>query len=143
MNCEPDADCAPAVGGDPVAAGYAFGRLCSWAVQEALVHGGRVGLIASFAPTLVSMPREFPAQVELRCALAAGAMEALNAGDRLRHDALVVDAARKLAAAGCSIIALAQFSMARAAPAVRQALGLPVLTTPESAVRALRQRLAT
>ena len=112
-------------------------------VQEALVHGGRVGLIASFAPTLVSMPREFPAQVELRCALAAGAMEALNAGDRLRHDALVVDAARKLAAAGCSIIALAQFSMARAAPAVRQALGLPVLTTPESAVRALRQRLAT
>lgn len=34
------------------------------------------------------------------------------------------------------------FSMARAAPAVRDALGLPVLTTPESAVRALRARLA-
>ena len=49
---------------------------------------------------------------------------------------------RILAAAGCSVIALAQFSMARAAPAVRDALGLPVLTTPESAVRALRARLA-
>ena len=112
-------------------------------VQEALAHGGRVGLIASFAPTLASMPPEFPPEMELRCALAAGAMEALNAGDLSVHDALVVDAARELAAAGCSVIALAQFSMARAAPAVRQALGLPVLTTPGSAVRALRQRIAT
>jgi hypothetical protein len=31
--------------------------------------------------------------------------------------------------------------MARAEAAVRQALGLPVLTTPASAVRVLRQRL--
>ena len=112
-------------------------------VQEALAHGGRVGLIASFAPTLASMPPEFPAQIELRCALAAGAMEALNAGDLAGHDAFVLEAARELAAAGCSVIALAQFSLARAAPAIRHALGLPVLTTPESAVRALRQRLAT
>lgn len=110
-------------------------------VQEALAHSGRVGLVASFAPTLASMPSEFPAQVELHCALAAGAMEALNAGDLAGHDALVVEAARKLVAASCTVIALAQFSMARAAPAVRHALGLPVLTTPGSAVRALRKRL--
>lgn len=112
-------------------------------VQEAAAHGGRVGLIASFAPTLTSMPAEFPAQVDLRSALAGGAMEALNRGDLAMHDALVVAAARELAAASCSVIALAQFSMARAAPAVREALGLPVLTTPESAVRALRQRLTS
>jgi hypothetical protein len=36
---------------------------------------------------------------------------------------------------------LAQFSLARAAPAVREAVGLPVLTTPGSAVRALADRL--
>lgn len=112
-------------------------------VQEAAAHGRPVGLIASFAPTLSSMPAEFPAQVELRCALAEGAMQALNRGDVEAHDALVVAAAQKLAAASCGVIALAQFSMARAAPAVRQALGLPVLTTPESAVRVLRQRLAS
>lgn len=111
-------------------------------VQEALKQGGRVGLIASFAPTLTSMPAEFPGQIDLRCSLAEGAMEALNRGDLAMHDALVVAAARDLAAASCTVIALAQFSMARAAPAVRQALGLPVLTTPGSAVRALRQRLA-
>ena len=112
-------------------------------VAEVAAQSGRVGLIASFAPTLVSMPPEFPVGVDLRCALAAGAMEALNSGDVEAHDALVVGAARELAAAGCSVIALAQFSMARAAPAVRHALGLPVFTTPGSAVRALRQRLAT
>ena len=111
-------------------------------VQEAAAHGGRVGLIASFAPTLASMPAEFPGQIDLRCSLADGAMEALNRGDLAMHDALVVAAARELAAASCTVIALAQFSMARAAPAVRDALGLPVLTTPGSAVQALRQRLA-
>ena len=50
-------------------------------------------------------------------------------------------AAEALAAQGCGLIALAQFSLARAAGAVHAATGLPVLTTPGSAVRALRQRL--
>ena len=77
-------------------------------------------------------------------ALAAGAMEALDRGDLAAHDQAVVAAAQQLAQAGCTAIALAQFSMARAAPLVRNALlgSLPVLTTPESAVRALRTRLA-
>ncbi len=104
--------------------------------------GGRIGLVASFAPTLSSMPAEFPRDTDLRCELAAGAMEALNAGDGAAHDALVVAAAQRLQAQGCSLIALAQFSMARAREAVEQALGLPVFTTPESAVRVLRRRLA-
>ena len=38
-------------------------------------------------------------------------------------------------------IALAQFSLARAADAVAADTGLPVLTTPDSAVRLLRARL--
>jgi aspartate/glutamate racemase len=110
-------------------------------VAEAVALGGRVGLIASFAPTLASMPPEFPPGTDLRAELAAGAMEALNRGDIAGHDARVVQAAEVLARQGCSVIALAQFSMARAQVAVQQALGLPVLTTPGSAVRALRQRL--
>jgi Asp/Glu/hydantoin racemase len=104
---------------------------------------GPVGLIASFAPTLATMPAEFPASVELKTALVAQAMDALNQGDTATHDALVVQAASHLAAQGCQAIALAQFSMARAAPAVAQATGLPVLTTPGSAVRLLRRRLLT
>lgn len=68
-------------------------------------------------------------------------LDALNQGDTEGHDARVVEAARWLQQQGCEVIALAQFSMARAEAAVRHALQLPVLTTPASAVRALRQRL--
>ncbi len=110
-------------------------------VADAVAHGGRVGLIASFGPTLVSMPPEFPAGTAVLTRLADGALEALNRGDVARHDALVVEAARWLADQGCDVIALAQFSMARAQMAVHRAVDLPVLTTPGSAVRMLRHRL--
>ncbi len=107
----------------------------------AVAAGGRIGLIASFAPTLASMPAEFPPGVDLVTALSAEAMDALNRGDVDLHDALVVKAALTLKEQGCAVIALAQFSMARAQVAVEQAVGLPVLTTPDSAIRVLRQRL--
>ena len=99
----------------------------------------RVGLVATFGPTLQSMPAEFPADVQLECALAEGAMEALNRGDTQTHDALIVHAALKLAARGCGVISLAQFSMARAKDQVAAATGLPVLTTVDSAVAALKR----
>lgn len=104
--------------------------------------GAPIGLVASFGPTLLSMPGEFPSAATLRTGLATGAMAALDAGDAEGHDRQVADAARRLAAAGCRVIALAQFSLARAAPAVVAATGLPVLTTVDSAVRRLRERLA-
>lgn len=110
-------------------------------VAEAAATGRRIGLIASFAPTLVSMPSEFPGGIEVIPRLAEGAMEALNQGDLARHDALVVESALWLARQHCDVIALAQFSMARAQAAVARAVPLPVLTTPGSAVRVLRQRL--
>ena len=110
-------------------------------VAEARQTAGRLGLIATFAPTLVSMPPEFGAETELVLALADGALEALNAGDADRHDALIAQQARQLRDDGCTHIALAQFSMARARTACMHASGLPVLTTVDSAVRALRQRL--
>lgn len=115
------------------------------AMIEEAVAGlqGPLGLISSFAPTLQSMPQEFPAQVQLVPALAEGAMEALNRGDTAAHDRLVVAQAQALAARGCTRIALAQFSMARARAACAAATGLPVLTTVDSAVQALQRRLNT
>ncbi len=110
-------------------------------IAEAALMGRKVGLVASFAPTLASMPSEFPGGVEVVPRLAPGALEALNRGDLAEHDALVVEAATWLAQQGCDLIALAQFSMARAQAATQQALRLPVLTTPASAVRLLRQQL--
>ncbi len=102
----------------------------------------RIGLVATFGPTLRSMPPEFPPEVELRTALADGALDALARGDAERHDALAVQAAKHLVEhEGCGAIALAQFSLARARPRVEAACGVPVLTTVDSAVRALRARL--
>lgn len=110
-------------------------------IAEAVARGGPIGLIASFALTLRSMPPEFPAGTELRCALAEGALEALNRGDAELHDELVARAAHQLADQGCRVIALAQFSLARARPLVEQRIGLPVLTTVDSAVAELKRRV--
>ncbi|MGY4801367.1 aspartate/glutamate racemase family protein [Teichococcus aerofrigidensis] len=108
-------------------------------IEEAAAAGGRIGLLASFAPTLASMPPEFPAGLALRPRLAEGALAALDRGDAAEHDRLAGEAARDLAS--CDVIALAQFSLASAAPRVAEITGRPVLTTPESAVRKLRRLL--
>lgn len=110
------------------------------AVEEACAVGPRIGLLASFPGTLASMPAEFPPHVTVVRCLAAGAMAALDAGDPARHDDLVADAAQALA--GCDVILLGQFSLARAAKAVAAATGLPVVTTPDSAVRRMKALLA-
>ena len=110
-------------------------------IAEAQALGGQIGLIASFAPTLKTMPPEFPAGVNLDAELVEGALTALDQGDVERHDLLVAEAAVRLAQRGAKVIALAQFSMARAALRAQEATGLPVLTTPGSAIRALQTRL--
>jgi hypothetical protein len=111
-------------------------------VAEARAGSGRLGLIATFAPTLASMPAEFAGGIDLALAFADGALDALNAGDGERHDELVAASATRLGREGCVRIALAQFSMARARGACVAASGLSVLTTVDSAVRAMRDRLA-
>lgn len=110
-------------------------------IKDAAAPGRRVGLVATFAPTLESMPAEFPHDVTLECLLAEGALAALNDGNGERHDQLIAAAAVRLAARGCEVIALAQFSMARAKSLVESSTGLPVLSTVDSAVAELKRRL--
>jgi aspartate/glutamate racemase len=129
------------------------------AMVEEAVRLGRVGLLATFAPTLASMRPEFAAEATrqrrpsiLRTVHVVGALAALAAEDVDGHDARVAAAAAGLVAAMTSdapdapadradVIALAQFSMARAAARVRAVVPVPVLTTPDTAVAALRRRL--
>jgi Asp/Glu/hydantoin racemase len=108
-------------------------------IEQAAATARRVGLLSTFAPTLASMPPEFPASVELMPKLAEGALAALDRGDRAEHDRLVVQAAADLR--DCDVIALAQYSMAPAAGLVAEAAGRPVLTTPDSAVAKLKNML--
>jgi Asp/Glu/hydantoin racemase len=109
-------------------------------IEQAAAKGRRIGLLATFAPTLVSMPAEFPQPLEIVPKLAAGALAALDRGDRAEHDRLVAEASRELQ--GCDLIALAQYSMAPAAALVAEASGRPVLTTPDSAVQKLKELLS-
>ena len=108
-------------------------------IEQAAKSGRKVGLLSSFPPTLASMPREFPASVELVPKLAEGALAALDRGDRAEHDRLVAEASKDLR--DCDVIALAQYSMAPAAEQVAQATGKSVLTTPDSAVMKLKAML--
>jgi len=104
---------------------------------------GRIGLLATFAPTLATMPAEFATaapNVTLVPMLAQGALDALNRGDTAEHVRIAAEAARALE--GCAVVALAQFSLSSAAESVAAATGRPVLTTPDSAVRKLQRLLA-
>lgn len=112
-------------------------------IDDAVATGGTIGLVATFAPTLASMLPEFPPSARVRTALAEGGLEALRAGDAARHDQLVAEQAARLVAEGCQVVALAQFSMARAAPSVAARTGSPVLTTVGSAVRRLQALVAS
>jgi Asp/Glu/hydantoin racemase len=109
-------------------------------IEQAAARGRKVGLLSTFPPTLVSMPPEFPASVEIVPKLVEGALAALDRGDRATHDRLVVEASKSLR--DCDLIALAQYSMAPAADQVAETTGRPVLTTPDSAVAKLRQMLS-
>jgi hypothetical protein len=114
-------------------------------IEEALALAGsaaRIGLLATFEPTLASMPAEFalvaPRSTLVPC-LAAEALTALDRGDMAAHDRAAAKAA--IALKDCDVIALAQFSLSRAATLVAEVTGKPVLTTPDSAVRKLQRLL--
>jgi hypothetical protein len=108
-------------------------------IEEAAALDRRIGLLASFAPTLQSMPAEFPGITTVTTKYAEGALAALDRGDVDEHDRLAALAADDLA--DCEVIALAQFSLARAAPAVARRARKMVLTTPDCAVRKLKRLL--
>lgn len=108
-------------------------------VAEAVAIGGRIGLIATFQPTLDAMPAEFPGGTDLLPVYVADALRAFDAGDVATHDRLIVEAARRIE--GCDVLVLAQFSNAHCAPAVAAATGKPVLTTPDAAVLELKRAL--
>lgn len=113
---------------------------------DALAQGRRVGLLATFAPSVASMVEEFETMARAQGSRAAivphcvpAALVALKAGDRATHDGLLADAAPRFA--GADALMLAHFSTSRAYDAVRAVVDVPVLTAPRSAVLALRSRM--
>jgi Asp/Glu/hydantoin racemase len=112
--------------------------------RAALALGSRIGLIATFKMALPSLAAEFEEErrragsgAALRTIVVPEAMQALQSGDGNAHDAAIAAQAPQLA--DCDVVMLAQFSMARAAPAVRRVIDRPVLASPESAVCLMRE----
>jgi Asp/Glu/hydantoin racemase len=111
--------------------------------DAALGRGRRIGMVATFAPSVESMAAEFAAAAKqrnsaaaLQTVLAEGAMEALRAGDVEGHNARVAEASTRLGAVDA--IMLAQFSTSRALRAVQGRVSVPVLTAPDAAVAKLK-----
>jgi len=123
--------------------------------REAIGRGRRIGMLATFAPSVLTMTEEFEqfvaeasgevgaqagAGATLETIVVEGAMDALRKGDADRHNALI--AARAPELAHCDAIMLAHFSTSRALAAVNAAVGTPVLTAPDAAVDRIRAAIA-
>lgn len=116
------------------------------AFREGLAIGPRIGLCVTFKPSLASLSAELEAEaarsgtaLSITPILASGALAALKAGDGEAHDAAVRQACAGLR--DLDVLILGQFSLARAAPGLAD-LPFPILTTPGSAVRVLRDLIA-
>lgn len=117
--------------------------------EEALEQGDRIGMLATFGPSVDSMTAEFDelarslgrdgARLTTHCV--PEAMSALRMGDADSHNRLLAEAAHRFA--GFDAVLLAHFSTSRAKASVSAALGRPVLTSPHSAVSKLKALVST
>jgi len=114
--------------------------------RAALKAGRKIGMLATFAPSVVTMTEEFDefvretgTEATLRTIVVDGAMDALRKGDAQTHNELVAARAGELA--DCDAIMLAHFSTSRALEKVTAATSVPVLTAPDAAVDRLKSML--
>ncbi|UJW83143.1 aspartate/glutamate racemase family protein [Hydrogenophaga sp. SL48] len=114
--------------------------------DEALQAGRRIGMLATFAPAVPNMERDFRAAAKLRgidvdieSVCVPEAMNAARAGDTVRHNQLLVEATSRLA--HCDAVMLAQFSTSVALDDVQSVLACPVLSSPDAAVALLKKQL--
>ena len=115
--------------------------------RAALAQGRRIGMLATFKPSVSTMTDEFDEFVApladkptLTTLVADDAIDLLKKGDVDSHNRLV--AARAPEFAGYDAIMLAHFSTSRAAEAVRRVVDVPVLTAPDAAVDRMREMVA-
>jgi hypothetical protein len=116
--------------------------------RRAVQAGRRIGVAATFPPTLVPTSRllreaaaEAGVEIELIEEVAPEAYKALLANDAATHDELLSAAVENLQNQDVSIIVLAQVSMARALPLLATVARVPVLTSLHTSLEAIREAL--
>ena len=111
--------------------------------RAAIAAGGRIGMLATFAPAVSTMTEEFGqfasdtgSAATLDTIVVTDAIDLLRKGDAAAHNRLV--AARAPELAKHDAIMLAHFSTSRAVEAVRAVVDVPVLSAPDAAVLRMR-----
>ncbi len=111
--------------------------------RAAMTAGKKIGMLATFQPSVLTMTEEFEqfvretgSKATLKTIVVEGAMDALRKGDASVHNDLVAKRAPELA--DCDAIMLAHFSTSRALEKVSAVVSIPVLTAPDSAVDRLK-----
>lgn len=116
--------------------------------RAALQQGKRIGMLATFAPAVVTMTKEFDefvassgSDATLTTLVVDDAIDLLRKGDAESHNRLVAARAHELA--DCDVIMLAHFSTSRALAAVQEIVSIPVLSAPDAAVMLMRELIET
>jgi Asp/Glu/hydantoin racemase len=116
--------------------------------RRAVSAGRRIGVAATFPPTLVPTSRllreaaaEAGAEIEIVEEVAPEAYSALLAGDAGRHDELLSAAVESLQDKDVAAVVLAQVSMARTLPLINARARVPVLTSLHTSLEAIRGAL--
>jgi Asp/Glu/hydantoin racemase len=116
--------------------------------RQAVSAGRRIGVAATFAPTLVPTGRlirdaaaEAGVEVEIVEETAPEAYDALLANDTARHDELLIALIERLQQRDVAAVVLAQVSMARVVPQLGGRAKVPVLTSLHTSLGALREAL--
>ncbi|OZC80484.1 Asp/Glu/hydantoin racemase [Rhodococcus sp. 06-418-5] len=115
---------------------------------QAASDGRRIGVLATVPTTLgptsdliEKKAVEIGRDVEIEQRLCEGAFAVLMAGDREKHDALIIEQATNLAEK-VDLIVLAQASMNRLAEVLQEKTGVTVLSSPRMGVGYLAQRVS-
>jgi Asp/Glu/hydantoin racemase len=114
----------------------------------AVREGSRVGVIVTFPPTqaitrklLEEAAAEAGQNIEMEFELEPRAVQAILAGDRDTHDRILLEAGERLGRKGVHSVVLAQVSMAHLVEPLHELLGVPVFSSLETSLVAVRQEL--
>jgi Asp/Glu/hydantoin racemase len=117
--------------------------------ETAVKESSNIGVLATLPTTLSPTVRliqhfaqKLGKKVVISEGLAAGAFQAVIAGDREKHDQLILDAAERLAGQ-VDLFVLAQGSMARMENQIAETTGKKVLSSPEMGVLNVKEVLAS
>lgn len=116
--------------------------------RQAVRAGRRIGVAATFPPTLVPTSRllneaaaEAATEIEIVQDVSPEAYAALLTGDTTTHDELLLAAVERLEQQGVAAIVLAQVSMARILPRIDGRVSVPVLSSLHTSLEAIREAL--